>query len=305
MSRNTINVMTGILVAVLFGMAGCGGGSDSGNPASTTPLVANSTTATNAAPVANTGAMQSVITGAFVTLDGSSSNDANGDPLTYSWSFTSKPNGSSAALSSTTAVKPTFSADVAGTYVFNLIVSDGKVNSSTATVTITATSPTTTTTNQQKTQLLYGTWALSFTIISTYTDTFALNNVYASTVTPGDYTISGTNQYGSLVIGSYSSKYGDWSIYDGGTTASQFYVFQTNGSSIWNGCYYITPKSTGVMSKCYALTGIKTKTTAKHISELLKAGDEVAKTDEAEFDTPPSIETVERYNQLKALLPSN
>ena len=74
----------------------------------------------NIAPTANAGAAQSVATGALVTLNGSDSSDANGDSLTYSWSFTSKPAGSSAVLSSATIAKPTFTADTAGAYILKL-----------------------------------------------------------------------------------------------------------------------------------------------------------------------------------------
>lgn len=92
----------------------------------------------NVAPVANAGVSQNVVVGAIVTLDGSASSDANGDPLTYAWTLTAKPVGSTGNLSSGTSVKPTFTADVSGTYVVTLNVNDGKVNSSAVTVSITA-----------------------------------------------------------------------------------------------------------------------------------------------------------------------
>ena len=79
-------------------------------------------TSDNVAPVANAGPDQGGIApGTLVTLNGSGSSDANGDPLTYSWSL-SKPAGSAAVLSSTTSVSPTFTVDLAGTYVAQLIV---------------------------------------------------------------------------------------------------------------------------------------------------------------------------------------
>jgi RHS repeat-associated protein len=95
----------------------------------------------NSIPVANAGPNQTVTPGATVQLDGSGSNDADHDALTYRWSITVKPAGSTAALSDATAVKPTFVADVAGTYVVQLIVNDGKVDSPPATVMIVAQNP--------------------------------------------------------------------------------------------------------------------------------------------------------------------
>ena len=97
----------------------------------------------NSAPTANAGADQNVIAGATVTLDGSGSSDANGDLLTYSWYYTSKPIGSTVSLSNPTTVNPTFTPDVAGSYVLNLVVNDGRLSSAVATVTVTAIYPTT------------------------------------------------------------------------------------------------------------------------------------------------------------------
>ena len=94
-------------------------------------------TTQNTAPVANAGAPQAVSVGATVTLNGAGSTDVDGDTLTYLWSLITKPGGSAATLSSTTAIMPTFVVDVAGTYVAQLVVHDGKVSSVPATVTIT------------------------------------------------------------------------------------------------------------------------------------------------------------------------
>ena len=105
---------------------------------STASTVTITAASANTAPVANAGPAQSVVVGAVVTLDGSASSDANsGDTLTYSWSLTSGP-GSSVTLSSTTAAKPTFTAGLTGTYVFTLVVNDGKLNSTAPTVSITS-----------------------------------------------------------------------------------------------------------------------------------------------------------------------
>jgi hypothetical protein len=109
-----------------------------GTTASSAAAVAVTASVANAAPVANAGVAQNVVAGNSVTLDGSASSDANGDTLTYAWTLTSKPAGSSAALSSSTSAKPTFTADVAGTYVASVVVNDGKVNSTAVTVSIAA-----------------------------------------------------------------------------------------------------------------------------------------------------------------------
>lgn len=142
----------------LVALAGCGGGSEDefekrrrelvilgllNQPPTTpptTPPPTSSTTppdAVNTAPVSNAGAALNGKTGVAVTLDGSTSSDANGDKLNYSWTLVSKPDGSNASLAGTTSATPTFTPDVSGTYVASLIVNDGKVDSAASTVSIT------------------------------------------------------------------------------------------------------------------------------------------------------------------------
>jgi hypothetical protein len=98
----------------------------------------------NQAPLADAGVDQSVTIGSIVTLDGSGSSDPELDPLSYAWSFVSKPAGSTATLSDPSAVNPTFTAVEDGDYVIQLVVYDGYKDSAPDTVKVTATIPTAT-----------------------------------------------------------------------------------------------------------------------------------------------------------------
>jgi hypothetical protein len=92
----------------------------------------------NTPPVANAGVDQVVEEDDTVQLDSSGSSDADGDPLSFLWSFTSVPTGSTAALSDPFLPAPTFVADLAGLYVLQLIVNDGTIDSAPDTSTVTA-----------------------------------------------------------------------------------------------------------------------------------------------------------------------
>jgi hypothetical protein len=95
----------------------------------------------NQQPLADARLDRTVITGETVQLDGSGSSDPDGDPLSYGWEIITRPAGSEAVLSDPALVHPTFSADTAGTYVVQLTVSDGTVDSAPDQVTITAQTP--------------------------------------------------------------------------------------------------------------------------------------------------------------------
>ena len=86
-------------------------------------------TTVNSPPVANAGPDQVASRGDLVHLTGAGSTDVDGNPLTYAWSLTTRPAGSTAVLSSPTAVNPTFVVDHSGAYTAQLIVNDGTVDS--------------------------------------------------------------------------------------------------------------------------------------------------------------------------------
>jgi hypothetical protein len=83
----------------------------------------------NIAPLAfaGHGIVQEV--NSLITLDAAGSLDADGDTLHYQWSIISAPTGSTAALSDSTDLHPTFTPDVVGDYLLQLIADDGDDNS--------------------------------------------------------------------------------------------------------------------------------------------------------------------------------
>jgi PKD repeat protein/glutamine cyclotransferase len=85
----------------------------------------------DAPPVANAGPSQTITaTGTLVHLDGTQSFDLAGLPITYQWSFVSKPAGSNAVLSGPTTANPSFTLDVLGDYSIQLVVTDSLGTSS-------------------------------------------------------------------------------------------------------------------------------------------------------------------------------
>jgi len=87
------------------------------------------TISANTPPVATVGPDMQVGVGEVVQLDGTGSNDPDGNPLTYLWSFVTRPAGSSAILSGANSASASFTPDVGGEYVVRLTVSDGSSSS--------------------------------------------------------------------------------------------------------------------------------------------------------------------------------
>lgn len=120
MRTNKFKILTRFLILSVFafGLTACSGGDENAGD-------------TNNLPTANTGVDQTVenIVGDVIVLDGSGSSDPDGDSLTYQWSLVSAPGGSTAELSDTSLINPSFIADVAGTYALQLVVNDGQGDS--------------------------------------------------------------------------------------------------------------------------------------------------------------------------------
>jgi hypothetical protein len=107
-----------------------------GRVASAEATVRVTASASQARPVADAGADQNVVTGATVRLDGRASSDADGDALTFRWTWRSRPAASTAALAAADTAVARFSADRPGSYVAALVVSDGRQDSMVSTTTV-------------------------------------------------------------------------------------------------------------------------------------------------------------------------
>lgn len=132
MMRNSSFAWRAARIAVLCSaalIAACGGGSSS--TSTTTPGLVVQATEDPIQVIAKTGPIVGILLGDPVQLDGSQSYlmsllpgfATTKDGLTYDWSFTHVPEGSTAALQNANTVSPNFVPDVAGTYIAQLTVS--------------------------------------------------------------------------------------------------------------------------------------------------------------------------------------
>ncbi|GAB2190513.1 hypothetical protein MAH1_21210 [Sessilibacter sp. MAH1] len=90
----------------------------------------------NSRPVANAGSDLQVFEGEPITLDGTTSFDADGDTLDFFWSLIFLPTNSNAVLQNPASGSPIFTPDITGDFVAQLIVRDGQLSSPADTVLI-------------------------------------------------------------------------------------------------------------------------------------------------------------------------
>lgn len=92
----------------------------------------------NQPPWADAGPDQEMFGGDTVLLNGRSSGDPDGDPLTFQWTIVSQPPRAQATLVTEPSLSyATFVPDALGTYVFELVVDDGGLRSDPARATLT------------------------------------------------------------------------------------------------------------------------------------------------------------------------
>ena len=107
------------------------------------PTTADCDPLPNQVPVADPGSDQTLTQDTFqaIVLNGGASSDADGDLLSFLWSFQQQPQNSQAVLLNADTVSPSFTPDRVGVYVLSLTVTDGFGDSSSNVVTINVDTP--------------------------------------------------------------------------------------------------------------------------------------------------------------------
>ncbi|MBT8438408.1 MAG: hypothetical protein KJO91_01690, partial [Gammaproteobacteria bacterium] len=142
LTHKTCRTLIAYLISCLFiiFVAGCGGGSESGSEAQATTPIPDAPIEEKYIDIAAISApIVAVRVGEMATLVDSKSYAVSAQTLSYSWSFTHKPDGSQAELQSATTATPSFVADVRGVYMVQLVVSAEGVSSQRAITTVVAT----------------------------------------------------------------------------------------------------------------------------------------------------------------------
>jgi len=150
-------------------------------------------TTENSRPVADAGPNQGAQVGQTVTLDGTGSHDADNNALSFSWSLLAKPANSIATIVGADQPKASLACDLPGTFIAQLIVSDGQLDSPPATTTVTVTvAPPNHDPQISSTPLSSGQQgvAYSYQVVANDPDGDALS--YTLTVFPTGMSISGT-----------------------------------------------------------------------------------------------------------------
>jgi len=113
--------------------------------------------------------------------------------------------------------------------------------------------------NRDKTaQLIGGTWTYTYTIISTFSDSYTFSRIDDTPDSDGDYIALGTNSFGRAVGGGYVASLNQWLVVAPGSIIDQVYTFTLSGNNNASGCYFqMNPPGSGNLSRCYTMTGFR------------------------------------------------
>ena len=143
-------------------------------------------------PVISVVTSMTAETGKQTSIDAGQSSDPDGDKLTYAWTIKTKPASSTAVLTNAQGAIAGFTADMAGTYILNLTLSDGIWPPVSQEVTVIATVP--------AVRVITGSWTAADGT-SGGTDYTSRNKFYSFEVTTNNQPVSLTLTSSDINVG--------------------------------------------------------------------------------------------------------
>ena len=103
-----------------------------------------------------------------------------------------------------------------------------------------------------------GYWSFVVTISgTTFYDKYLMTAISSQKYSDGTYYTVGTNSSGNLVVGSYTSSSGIYTITDANPSTyadAYFFTINSTNTGIGSGCYYLYYKDNSSFTSCYPLT---------------------------------------------------
>ncbi len=100
---------------------------------------------------------------------------------------------------------------------------------------------------------LLGIWRADYVLNGSFSERWTLAHLRASEVNAGDYNVWGINQWGGTMVGGWSSRYANHSLYAPGLAFDDFYRFQLSDDGL-KGCYHHYHIALATLSACYPFT---------------------------------------------------
>lgn len=150
--------------------------------------------------------------------------------------------------------------------------------------------------------LIGGTWAYTYTILTTtFTDQFVFSSIASTPDSDGDYIVLGVGPGGRPAGGEYLSAQHEWAVLWQGTIIDEFFTFTFSGNNNVSGCYYqISPPGSTNLSRCYAMFGFRSPPKA-----FIPASDEAQRVRAVASDpetAPAEQSAVEMYESVRRQL---
>lgn len=170
-------------------------------------------------------------------------------------------NGSYTTVTSTAGLEATDTLTAGGSYAYRVKALNAQGESAwTTSNTVTFVVQAPGNLSKTKAEALLGTWTFTYTIQSTFTDTFRFVTVMPNDYSPNEYFAGGYDQWNSPVVGWWDLEESTYVVGNGSEILPQLFLFTAIDNNTVSGC--MTAKVEGIWSRCYPFVGRRVSSAA-------------------------------------------